>query len=157
LHATTGVAYHFLFFTAINPAAWVFGALCLIGSLLFAWVGEIRNELRFRRPGGLRAAIGGTLIVYAVIVHPLLGYLHGHRYPYVPTFGVPCLTTIFTLGVLLFAARPLPRSVFAVPLLWSAVGPSRPFDSACSKILVCSLRAVLALRRSCYRWAVNDY
>jgi hypothetical protein len=44
-----------------------------------------------------------------------------------PTFGLPCPTTIFTLGILLFATAPLPRSVFAVPLLWAAVGSTAAF------------------------------
>jgi hypothetical protein len=35
---------------------------------------------------------------------------------------VPCPTTIFTLGLLLFAAPPVPRIAFLVPLLWAAVG-----------------------------------
>jgi hypothetical protein len=39
-----------------------------------------------------------------------------------PTFGLPCPTTIFTLGVLAFLATPYPRSPFVVPILWCAVG-----------------------------------
>lgn len=44
--------------------------------------------------------------------------------PALPTFGLPCPTTIFTLGILLFTKPPVPRSVFIVPLLWSAIGTS---------------------------------
>jgi hypothetical protein len=39
-----------------------------------------------------------------------------------PTFGLPCPTTIFTLGILMFAKRPFPRSVFIAPVLWCAIG-----------------------------------
>lgn len=39
-----------------------------------------------------------------------------------PTFGLPCPTTVFTIGLLAFLKRPYPRSVFIVPILWCLVG-----------------------------------
>jgi hypothetical protein len=39
-----------------------------------------------------------------------------------PTFGLPCPTTIFTIGIFLFAVTPFPRAIFVAPVLWSAVG-----------------------------------
>jgi hypothetical protein len=128
LWAWTAIAYHFTFFTDINSAAWLFGAAFLFGALWFGWVGVIRSRLRFLLRGGIRGWIGGLLILYALVIYPLIGYLLGHRYPAVPTFGLPCPTTIFTIGVLFFAAAPLPRSVFAVPVLWSAVGSMAAFQ-----------------------------
>jgi hypothetical protein len=44
-----------------------------------------------------------------------------------PTFGLPCPTTIFTIGVLAFLKRPHPRSVFIVPVLWCVVGATAAF------------------------------
>jgi hypothetical protein len=58
------------------------------------------------------------------VAYPLLGYAAGHRYPATPTFGLPCPTTIFTLGLLLWADRPMPRWLLAVPIAWSALGAS---------------------------------
>jgi hypothetical protein len=121
------IAYHFAFFASINPAAWLFGALFLAGSLWFAWEGVINGRLQFRLTGGIPGGAGVLLIIFSLIIYPLLGCLLGHRYPAVPTFGLPCPTTIFTLGLLLFAAAPLPRSVFVVPLLWSATGSLAAF------------------------------
>jgi hypothetical protein len=126
--AWMAVAYHFLFFSAINPAAWLFGALFLVGASWLAWVGVIHSRLQFRFQGGLRGGVGGGLILYALVLYPLIGHLLGHRYPAVPTFGLPCPTTIFTLGLLLFAVTPLPRSVFAVPLIWAAIGSTAAFQ-----------------------------
>ncbi|HSB34572.1 MAG TPA: DUF6064 family protein, partial [Nitrospirota bacterium] len=40
----------------------------------------------------------------------------------------PCPTTIFTIGVLLFAAAPVPRSVFIIPVLWAAVASAAAFQ-----------------------------
>jgi len=123
-----GIGYHFLFFTAINPAAWLFGAMFLVGALWFGWIGILRSKLQFGLTGGVRGWAGGILIGYALIIYPLLGYLLGHRYPAAPTFGLPCPTAIFTIGILMFAAAPMPKSVFAVPLAWAAVGSVAAFQ-----------------------------
>jgi uncharacterized protein DUF6064 len=122
------VAYHFAFFSGINPAAWVFGGVTFAGGLVFLWIGTLKSALRFAPAGDWRGAIGGLLLAYALLVYPLLGYLVGHRYPAAPTFGVPCPTTIFTLGLLLFASLPIPRLAFLVPLLWAAVGSLAAFS-----------------------------
>ena len=126
--AWMAIAYHFAFFTAINPAAWLFGVLFLAGAIWFPWIGIIRSRLQFLPHGGIHGWAGGMLIVFALIAYPLLGYMLGHRYPAVPTFGLPCPTTIFTIGMLLFAAPPVPRSVFVVPLLWSVIGSIAAFQ-----------------------------
>jgi hypothetical protein len=126
--AWMAIAYHFAFFTAINPAAWLFGVFFLVGALWLAWLGVFRNKLQFSLHRGLRAWVAGSLIVFSLIIYPLLGFLSGHHYPAMPTFGLPCPTTIFTLGILMFAASPFPRSAFIVPLLWSAVGSLAAFQ-----------------------------
>ena len=126
--AWMAIAYHFVFFTAINPAAWLFGAVFLAGALWFAWIGVIKGGLFFGWRGGLRGWAGGALMAYPLVFYPALGHYLGHRYPAVPTFGLPCPTTIFTLGALLFASAPVPRSVFVVPLLWTAVGSMAAFQ-----------------------------
>ena len=52
----------------------------------------------------------------------MLGYFLGHRYPAAPSFGLPCPTTIFTLGLLLWKRDKMPAWLFLIPLLWSAIG-----------------------------------
>jgi uncharacterized protein DUF6064 len=126
--AWMAIAYHFTFFTAINPAASFFGGFFLVGALWFAWIGVLKNKLQFSLHGGIRAWLGGLLIVFSLIIYPLIGFLFGHRYPATPTFGLPCPTTIFTLGILLFGVVPFPRSVFIVPVLWSAIGSFAAFQ-----------------------------
>ena len=121
------VAYHAAFFTAINPAAWLFAAVFLLGAACLAWQGVARSRLRFtfRRDGWGWAGAG--LIAYALVAYPLLGLALGHRYPETPTFGLPCPTTIFTIGLLLWAVPPMPRSVLVVPALWAVVGSTAAF------------------------------
>jgi hypothetical protein len=146
--AWMAVAYHFAYFTAINPAAWVFGAASLLGGLWFAWVGVVKRRLQFALHGGFRAWVGGGLVLFALVVYPLAGHLLGHRYPAVPTFGLPCPTTLFTIGVLLFAHAPVPRSVFVVPALWTAVGSTAAFSLGVYQdlgLLVAGVVAVVAM------------
>lgn len=122
LWAWTAVAYFFLFFTRIGPSGWAFGALLLAGGLWLGWVGGIRGHIQFRFGWGPRGAIGLVLIFYSLVAYPLIGLAVGHRYPAMPTFGLPCPVTIFTVGLLLLASWPVPRSVFIVPALWGIFG-----------------------------------
>jgi hypothetical protein len=46
----------------------------------------------------------------------------GRAFPQIPTFGLPCPTTIFTIGMLAFLSSPFPRYVFAIPIAWALVG-----------------------------------
>lgn len=128
LWAWMAIAYHIAFFSSINPAAWLFGMGFLLGSLAFAWHGIAKPDLNFRFVRGIRGISGAALIVFALVLYPVIGYFLGHRYPAAPTFGLPCPTTIFTLGLLLFAASPIPKPVLVVPLLWSAVGALAAFQ-----------------------------
>lgn len=116
------VAYHFLFFSRINPLAYVFGGVSFAGALVLGWEGVIRRRLRFAWVGGFRAATGVLLVAFALGLYPLWSWFAGHVYPAAPTFGLPCPTTIFTLGVLAFLTTPYPRSPFIVPILWCVVG-----------------------------------
>ncbi len=128
LWAWMAVAYHFTFFSDVNPAAWAFGAVFLLGSAAFAWFGVARAGVSLRPVPGVRALVGATLMVYALALYPMIGYAIGRRYPGAPTFGLPCPTTIFTLGLMLFSVHPIARWTFVVPLLWTAVGSLAAFQ-----------------------------
>ena len=127
LWAWMGIAYHLLFFSRINPLAFAFAAISILGSLAFLWWGVLRRQVRIERPSGWRAWAAGLLLAYALAVYPALSWLSGHPYQSSPTFGLPCPTTIFTIGVLMFMAAPFPRMLFAAPLLWSLIGGQAAF------------------------------
>jgi hypothetical protein len=127
LWAWLGIAYHWAFFSAINPLAYVFAAISLIGALVFLWQGVIRKRLVFRLGFTIRTLTGIVLIVYAIVIYPIWSVRSGHAYPQLPTFGLPCPTTIFTIGILGFAVRPLPRSSLVAPVLWSFIGGQAAF------------------------------
>jgi hypothetical protein len=75
----------------------------------------------------VRTASGVALVVFALVVYPAWSVRAGHGYPAMPTFGLPCPTTLFTIGVLALLVAPYPRSPLVVPLLWCLVGAQAAF------------------------------
>lgn len=72
--------------------------------------------------------MGGIgLVIFSLAVYPAWTWLAGHRSPAFPTFGLPCPTTLFTIGLLAFLVKPYPRSLFLVPVLWCFVGSQAAF------------------------------
>jgi hypothetical protein len=127
LWAWIALAYHLAFFARINPAAYGFAALSAAGAAVFIWQGVVRRRLAFRWVRGLKATAGAVLIAFALVVYPVWSAYAGHPYPGTPTFGLPCPTTIFTIGLLCFAVPPTPRSPLIVPVLWCLVGAQAAF------------------------------
>ena len=119
-----GIVYHFAFFRSINPAAVVFGALFVVQAGIFGWLAFRKPVTHFDVQRDLPSVLGGLMIAFSLIIYPSLGMLAGHRYPAAPTFGLPCPTTLFTTGLLLWAIPTLPRPVFIIPVLWSLIGTS---------------------------------
>jgi hypothetical protein len=116
------VAYHALFFTRINPAAWVFAALFLVQALLF-FRDATRGRVEYLSSTGWRRGVGLALVAYA-LAYPFLTIASGHSYPETPTFGVPCPTAILTIGVLVSARGHLPWTLAIVPIVWGFIGGS---------------------------------
>ncbi|RJX36094.1 MAG: hypothetical protein C4525_01935 [Desulfarculus sp.] len=114
-----GAAYHLAFFARINPAAWGFGGLFLLGGLLFLWAGAVQGRMRFKIQGGLAGWAGALCLAYGLILYPLLG----RGWPFTPAFGLaPCPTTIFTWGLLLWTTERPPLYTLIAPLIWSLIG-----------------------------------
>lgn len=121
------LAYHLAFFTAINPLAYAFAALFIAGAATFFWQGVVRKKMLFKITSGWRMWAGWSLMIFALLLYPAWTYFSGHRYPAFPRFGLPCPTTLFTIGLLAFLVQPYPRSVFIVPVLWCFVGSQAAF------------------------------
>jgi len=117
-----GVVYHLLNFAAINKAAYVFGFLFIIQSFVFVYFGVVNERLWLQYSPDVYGMTGAVLMMYAMILYPILGHFLGHVYPKSPTFGLPCPTTIFTFGMLLWSRNRLSPLVLAIPLLWSVIG-----------------------------------
>jgi hypothetical protein len=123
-----GIVYHFMFFSAINKAAYFFGAVFILQALLFIYYGIIKHSLIFKAQDDIHFVAGIVFIIYSFAIYPILGILLGHQYPTSPTLGLPCPTTIFTLGVLLWTDKKLPIVVIIIPLIWSVIGFTAVFN-----------------------------
>ena len=123
-----GAVYHISFFTSINKAAYVFGTIFILQGALFLFAGILKNQLSCQFKNNIYGIAGAILMVFALLIYPLIGNRLGHIYPFSPTFGLPCPTTIFTFGMLLWADRKIPVYLFIIPLLWSAIGFSASFS-----------------------------
>ncbi|SHE33934.1 DUF6064 family protein [Flavisolibacter ginsengisoli] len=117
-----GIAYHILFFSTINKAAYLFGILFIIQGLLFFYYGVLKQRIRYKVKQNKPGMMGTTLVIFALIIYPALGYLFGHVYPSTPVFGVPCPTTIFSFGILLWSDKKVPVIILIIPFSWSLVG-----------------------------------
>jgi hypothetical protein len=121
----TGIVYHGLYFSAVNPAAFGFGALFVVQGFALLYAGVLRHNLRFGIRQGLPALIGAVFILYAAVLYPLIGIATGHGWPAMPMFGVtPCPVTIFTFGLLLLTVRRFSYWLLVIPFVWSLIGGS---------------------------------
>lgn len=118
------IVYHWGFFSQINGMALIFGGFFMVQSLIFLYDGVIRSNLTFGERADPGYYVGIVLIAYALVIYPILGSMLGHRYPYAPTFGLPCPTTIFTFGILLRSGRTVPIRILIIPAIWSIIGAS---------------------------------
>lgn len=139
-----GIVYHLVFFRSINPAAVLFGVLFIVQAGIFVWLALREPATHFTMERDAAGALGGPVIVFALIIYPALGWLAGHRYPASPTFGLPCPTTLFTFGLLLWARPALPRRVFVIPVLWSLVATVGAFQLGMVEDFSLPLVAIIA-------------
>ena len=123
--AWSAIGYHVAFFTSINPAAWLFAALFLGQAVLVFRAGVMQRGLSFAPWGNAWAPLAWGLIAYS-LAYPVINALDHRSLLRIPTFGLPCPTTILTAGVLMLAT-PRCWSLSAVPVIWSAIGGSAAF------------------------------
>jgi Family of unknown function (DUF6064) len=117
-----GVVYHLIYFTEINKLAYLFSAFFIVQNILFVILGVFQSKLSFQFHADKFGKTGMSLIIFALIIYPILGYFLGHVYPSSPTFGLPCPTTIFTFGILLLNEKKCPILILIIPCMWSIIG-----------------------------------
>ncbi|WP_321508459.1 DUF6064 family protein [uncultured Methanoregula sp.] len=117
-----GLVYHILFFSSINTVAYLFGILFIVQALVLWYFGMVRKVTGFHASWDAFSIAGVAFIFYSLILYPVIGTAAGHPFPCLPTFGLPCPTTIFTFGIFLLADRKVPLFLVAIPLLWSCIG-----------------------------------
>jgi len=142
----TGIGYHLLYFSVINPAAFVFAAVFVLQGILFSAAAARADPPRFDLGSRVRGSAGGLLIFYSLIVYPGLGYVFGHGGLLGPQFGVtPCPVTIFTMGLLLSQTGRYRWWMFVIPVWWALVGTSAAVLLGVPEDLMLGLTALLAI------------
>ena len=127
------VAYHFKYFASINPAAWLFGALSLVGALWFAWVGVGKGQLHFALSHGVRSWVGAAFVVFALGVYPVARLPAGSQIPgradiELPLSRRPSLRLAFCCS----PRRPCRARRSSSPCFGRWLVPPRRLRSACS-------------------------
>jgi hypothetical protein len=144
LWAWMAIFYHAGVFSTVTPAAFLFAGLFLAQAALLASVAA-GQPTPLSRPGPLARGVGWALVLYSLVAYPLIGLAVGHRYPFAPTLGVPCPTTIFTLGLFVLSARRVPRRLLVVPCLWALIGAGAAIHLGMVEDLMLPLSAFAAL------------
>ena len=110
-------AYMLQRYDPINFAARYYAISFALQAALLIWTGVIRDRLRFDSPRW----IGISLIIYALVLHPLIAPISGRPWMQAEIFGLaPDPTVIATLGVLIAATRPN-WLLLILPLLWCII------------------------------------
>ena len=112
-----GIAFHLMFFSRLNWAAWIFACLFIVQALLFFVTGTLRDRIAFRLRRDAAAWAGLFFIAYAIVMYPLVAE---PVWPQLPLAGVaPCPTALATFGALLLIEGRTPWRLIAIPALWS--------------------------------------
>ena len=115
-------AFHWRHYATINWAATYFAGAFAFEALLLVVLGLVRNDLALRSASSPRLGIGFGVIVFALLVHPLIGPLVGRGWMQLEGFGVaPDPTVVATLGFLLAAGGRTSWMLWVIPLLWCAL------------------------------------
>jgi hypothetical protein len=117
-----GVVYSLWFLRRITWVAWLFGLLFILQAVIFFHVGVRRGRLSFQLTPSLYGVAGILIVCYALGIYSTPGYLSAHQYPAAATFGLPCPTTMFLFGILLWVKDKVPIYVLIIPLGWSLIG-----------------------------------
>lgn len=116
-----GIVYHLRYFAQVNKAAYLFGGFFILQGLLFFYQGVLKNKWSYKFRFDKFGWVGALLITFALLIYPFLGYTFGHIYPASPTFGLPCPTTIFTFGILMWVDKRTSLSILIIPFIWSII------------------------------------
>ncbi|HXV44590.1 MAG TPA: DUF6064 family protein, partial [Anaerolineae bacterium] len=72
-------------------------------------------------------------------------------YPQSPTFGLPCPTTIFTFGLLLWTDHRFPKYLLVIPVIWSLFGLSAAVQLGVLEDIMLLITGLVATTMILYR------
>jgi uncharacterized membrane protein HdeD (DUF308 family) len=138
-----GLFYHAAFFASINRVARLFAVAFVAQGLIFAGLSAKRDAEPISPQNNFEGWAGGALIFVGLVGYPVLSVLAGHLYPYQPTIGLPCPTTIFTLGLLIWGWESVPKYALVIPMFWAFIGTTAAFQLGVPEDLLLALSAIV--------------
>jgi len=118
-----GAVFNLFYFSRLYSMAYLFVVLFILEGIILASAGLFGDRLTFRAKADLFGLVGAILIVYALIGYPLIANFTGRGYPHLLLAGMmPCPTAIFTLGLLLWTEKPVPKIVPVIPVVYALTG-----------------------------------
>jgi len=117
-----GVVYHIVFFSPINPAAQVFGALFILQGIFLLIETFKRRKLEFSYTGNLKGNLGLIFILFGLVIYPVISYFLAGTVEKTISFGLPCPTTIATFGFFLLTGNKFSKYLVIIPSLWALIG-----------------------------------
>jgi len=118
-----GLIEFIIYFGSVSAQYYAWGSLWILQGVLFIWFGIMKANFIFKIGKDIYSITGLIIILFALVVYPIIGFLTDHGYPHGPIFGIaPCPVCIFTFGILLFNNKKLPLFILVLPFLWSLTG-----------------------------------
>lgn len=118
-----GLVFSLIYFTRVFNMAGFYVVSFTIQGILFLIFGVFKPDISFRFKVNIYSIIGMIFIVYAMIAYTAIEYALGRGYPRILPFGlVPCPSTIFTFGLLLWTDKKLPKFILIIPLILGISG-----------------------------------
>jgi hypothetical protein len=105
-----GSAYFIRHVGPMSPAGYAEAAVLMIQAFLVLGI-------QFSPRKGWLPSAGGVLIFYAMVAYPMLGAFRGQGLQEVQYLGLHAPTTIFTLGLIMWAGNLVPGRVLVIPLM----------------------------------------
>lgn len=138
-----GIMYHFLFFTTINKAAYIFGGLFIVQGIFF-FIELIRGRLYFLCKRSVRHYVGYFFILFGLIIYPLISYLVKGNFDETISLGLPCPTTILTFGFLLLSGKGFSKYLLIIPTIWAIIGTGAAINFGVYQDYLMIISAVVA-------------
>lgn len=140
----TGLIYHIIFFSKINPAAYLFGDLFILQGLLLLF-NVFKNRFDFSFEPHARDFTGYFFVLFGLIVYPLIGLMAEGSFVRTISLGLPCPTVIFTFGFLILTKDHFPKYLLVIPSLWALVGVSAAVNFGVYQDLMILISAISAI------------
>lgn len=140
----TGVAYHLVFFTEINKAAYFFGGFFVLQGLFF-FIETFRKKLEFAFNGRFTDYVAYFFLVFGIVIYPVLLYLLENSLHTTITLGLPCPSTIFTFGLLILTSSKLSKYLLIIPTVWTIIGTGAAINFGVYPDYLMPITALIAL------------